>query len=108
MMRYRLLAAARREYLEVVRWYRDEVGDNDLAHDFIVELRQRLDRVSALPHAGALVTGFTSHSFDLRRVRRVDSRFTSSSWCATRIVVVVAISHERRRPGYWADRIKGI
>lgn len=48
MMRYRLLAAARTEYLQAVRWYRDEVGDRTLAGDFIDRFRQRLDRVCEL------------------------------------------------------------
>ena len=106
-MRYRILGPARREYLGVVRWYRDEVGDSELAHDFILNFRRRLERVRLLPHAGALVTGLDV-PFDLRRVRL--HRFPFHIFFAARDeeIVVVAIAHERRRPDYWADRIKDV
>jgi plasmid stabilization system protein ParE len=103
-MRYRLLAPARREYLEAVRWYRDEVDDLDLARDFIIKLRQRLERVQQRPHAGALVTGIDA-AFPIRRVKL--HRFPFHLFVAVRDeeIVVLAIAHERRAPRYWAERL---
>ncbi len=107
MTRYRLLAPARREYLQAVRWYRDEVQDRDLGHDFIVKFRQRIERVQQMPRGGALVTGIDT-PLEIRRAKL--HRFPFHIFFAVRDeeIVVIAVAHERRRPGYWSDRLDDV
>jgi len=106
-MRYRLLKLARREYLQAVRWYRDEVQDDELARDFILSFRQRLDRIQRFPSAGALVTGFDA-PFDIRCAKL--RRFPYHIFFTTRKteIIVIAIVHEKRRAGHWVGRLKDV
>lgn len=107
MSPYRLLAPARREYLQAVRYYRDEVQDADLARDFIARFRQRLERVRALPRAGAQVTGLEAR-LGVRRVKLHRFPFYVFFTVQDDAVVVIAVAHERRRPGYWLDRVDDV
>ena len=106
-MRYRFLAPARREYLEAVRWYRDEVQDIELAQDFIAGFRQRLERIQRFPHSGALVTGFDV-PFDIRRAKLKRFPFHIFFTVRETEVIIIAIAHEKRRPGHWTDRIDDV
>ncbi|MBN1653130.1 MAG: type II toxin-antitoxin system RelE/ParE family toxin [Deltaproteobacteria bacterium] len=107
MMRYRFLAIARREYLEAVRWYRDDVQDIELAQDFIASFRQRLERIQRFPHSGALVIGFDV-PFDIRRAKLKRFPFHIFFTVRETEVIIIAITHEKRRPGHWTDRIDDV
>jgi plasmid stabilization system protein ParE len=88
-------AAARREIEEAAEWY--EGREPDLGAAFVEAVEARIERVPqqfALvnpqePYRRALVARFPYHVF----FEVLDDR-----------VVVIAVAHERRRPGYWRSR----
>lgn len=95
-MRVILHAEARREYADAVRYYNDHAG-LDLAADFIREFRRTVAAAMATPTAGAPYLGY--HRFLFRR-------FPYSLVYETKpqVLRVLAVAHQSRRPGYWADR----
>lgn len=107
MTRHRLLAAARLEYLEAVRWYRDEVQDRELGRDFIEKFRQRVERIREVPRSGALVTGIPSQ-LEVRRAKLQRFPFHIFFSVGAEEIVIIAVAHEHREPGYWIDRLSGM
>lgn len=90
----RLRAEARVELESAAEWYADE--REGLGDEFLGAIERCLDRIGATPYAAIVWRG------DIRR-RRVD-RFPYQIFyrvTATH-VDVIAIAHERRRPGYFA------
>lgn len=107
MTRYRLLPGARREYLEAVRFYRDEVDDRELGRDFIVKFRQRVERIQQLPGSGSLVTGL-SVPFEVRRAKLERFPYYLFFNLHNEEIVVLAVAHKRRRPGYFSERLDDV
>jgi plasmid stabilization system protein ParE len=76
-----------------------ESASPGLGHDFLEDLRRVLDNVCAHPAVGEEIG---------RGMRRaLLRRFPFSLIYAAEpdAILVVAIAHQRRRPGYWQDRI---
>jgi plasmid stabilization system protein ParE len=98
------LAEARAELLEARGWYRDK--SEHLALDFDRAIAGALDVLGNNPCAGALWLGRPRRPQIRRWVmdrypysilyRLVDDR-----------IVVLAVSHAKRKPGYWRDRVLG-
>ena len=88
------LAADEAEAAE--RWYRER--NETAATRFRRELDRAVERVSERPQAGLPYLGstrrFLLHRFPFFVVYRVLDRH----------VVIVAVAHGRRRPGYWRQR----
>lgn len=102
-MRYRFLREALEEYEDAVSYY--EGARSGLGETFANEV----DRVIALtlefPEMGAPVVD-TPPELGVRRqlVRRFDVEFDYLVSGDT--IVVIAIFHCKRRPGYWKDRLR--
>jgi plasmid stabilization system protein ParE len=90
---------AKRELREAVTWYRDR--DPELANRFLDEVYAALGMLERFPNAGGPVFG----------VNDPDTRQLPVDTFPYQIVfkrlkdrtAVLAIAHERRKPGYWND-----
>lgn len=96
MAGYRLLSEARRELEAAVAFY--DSAHLGLGRDFALEVRALCRRIAESPLAGVEVRP------DIRR--RILRRFPHAVLYAIENdeVVVVAVAHQKRRPGYWERR----
>jgi len=98
LLDYRFLPLARAEPLEAARFYRTR--DVDVAQSFQEDVRRAIDFILIRPKASALVRR--------RRIRRkILRRFPYSLYYAVKedFVLIVAVGHHSRRPGYWSSRV---
>jgi plasmid stabilization system protein ParE len=102
MLRVRVLAEARREYIEAVKWYRQE--DLDVSRDMVTEYVARVRRARQLPRSGTLVRGLPAR-YEVRRF--LLGRFPYAVYIAyvQHELVIVAVAHQHRKPGYWRKRL---
>lgn len=96
-MKIRFDPAARIEFIEAIRWYAQEAGPV-YATDFRNEVHRVLVLLSNHPALG------TPSTNDTRSM--VVHRYPFSIIYRTRpdSLHVLAIAHQRRRPGYWVGR----
>ncbi len=97
MIRLSLVPEASEEFAASAAYY--ESQQRGLGQAFVDEIEQTLDRIAEHPEAARVVIG------DVRR--RLVHRFPFAELYRVRDnqVVVAAIVHRRRRPGYWHGRI---
>jgi plasmid stabilization system protein ParE len=93
----RLRRAAQRELNEAAQWYRER--DPEVASRFLNEVFRAISLVEAFPLTGGPVFGVDDS--DIRELpvsnfpyHVVFKRFTAR-------IVILAIAHDRRNPGYW-------
>jgi len=86
------------ELAEAVRWY--ESKRRGLGGELLNEVAETIDRLALNPEVGSPV------SADRKTRRLLVSRFPYQVVCRVRPgeIVVVALAHLKRRPGYWKDR----
>lgn len=93
-----LLPEARQEMLEAAFYYRRKASG--LGSDFISEVERAVDAVAETPYSWPILEG------ELRR--RLVRRFPFA--ILYRIdpdeIVVIAVAHLNKRPGYWDGRIR--
>ena len=96
MAGYRLLAEATRELEAAVSFY-DSIYPA-LGRDFTLEVQALCQRIAESPLAGVEVRPEVH--------RRILRRFPYSVLYVIEDaeVIVLAVAHQRRRPGYWAGR----
>ena len=91
------------EYREAGRWYEERrVG---LGAEFFDAVKAALRRCTDFPHAGTPVPKVP----DTLRVRRqAVSRFPFHVVYleSNNVIRVLAIAHDRRKPGYWKNRLQ--
>jgi len=91
------LEPAEAEMLEAAEYYEDQV--ENLGGEFLAELRHAVNAIIENPQSGRLIRG------EIRR--RLLRRFPFG--ILYRIdpeeIVILAVMHLRRRPGYWTDRM---
>ena len=94
----RILPEAVAELTEAVRWY--EAKRRGLGRDLLHETAKVVDRLEENPRGGMPM------STDQRTRRLLVSRFPYQVVYRLRPdeIVVVAVAHLKRRPGYWKDR----
>lgn len=91
------------EYRVAGRWY--EARREHLGIEFFDAVDATIDQIVAMPRAGGLVRPLPA---DLTVRRRAVTRFPYHVVyleMATHIRIL-AIAHDRRKPGYWKDRLK--
>jgi plasmid stabilization system protein ParE len=91
------LPAAREELLAAASHY--DAAAPGLGHDFIAAVERAVARIAAFPEHG---------SPHLRGARRIILRrfpFSVVYLFEADVVLVVAIAHHSRRPGYWRARV---
>ena len=92
-----------REYADAVVWYGDI--DGELAERFVRSLEERLALAMRMRGAGRLEPSAPDR-FELRWYSLRDFPYALLIGTAAEERVVVAVAHEHRRPGYWADRLE--
>jgi ParE toxin of type II toxin-antitoxin system, parDE len=97
MIGYRFLAPADEEMTEASLFY--EAAASGLGNDFLNDVQQAINRLREYPHAGTAVAG------DLRRILLNRFPFSLVYSIETDVILVVAIAHHGRRPGYWQSRV---
>ena len=100
MIPYRFLSLAEEEMTETALFYNAASGG--LGGDFLDDVQRAIDRLRDFPHAGELVES------DLRRTLLHRFPFSIIYALEENVIVVVAIAHHERRPGYWRSRVPQI
>ena len=97
MIGFRYLLPAEKELTEAARFYEGEA--DGLGADFLDDVQRAVDRLREHPKLGQIVAS------DLRRT--LLSRFPFSLIYAIEPegLLIVAVAHQRQRPGYWQGRI---
>jgi len=93
----RVLAPARAEIHAAMRSY--ESRRKGLGLDFVAMIDEALQRIGRLPEAAPAWR--TDRSYRRLVVRRFPFVVVFE---ISDVVTVVAVAHQRRRPGYWLDR----
>jgi plasmid stabilization system protein ParE len=93
----RFLFPAEEEMHEAARFYEDR--SPGLGRDFLDEVERTIDSIVKDPYSGRRISGHIR--------RRILRRFPFGVLYAMEPsrIVIVAVMHLRREPGYWQDRI---
>ncbi len=91
------LPQAEEEMLEAARFYDSKAGG--LGGDFLGEMERAVESITRSPETWPVVDG--------RMRRRLIRRFPFGVlyYIEPKKIVVVAVAHLRRKPGYWKKRI---
>lgn len=85
---------------ESARWY--ESHHTGLGADFLDSVDAVVSRIAENPHVGAMVPGVPDAEIRRRPVRRFPYHVVYLDLKDR--LQILAIAHDRRRPGYWAER----
>jgi toxin ParE1/3/4 len=108
MLSFRLLRQARIELLDAALWYKRE-GGLDVARDFGADYRAQVTRARRMPRSGHPVAGMPPDlDCEVRRFLMQRFPYAVVVACGSSEVVVIAVSHQRRRPGYWLRRLSKV
>lgn len=97
MIGYRFLSPAEDEMIEAAVFY--ETAAPGLGNDFLNDVQQAIDRLCEYPLAGEAVAP------GLRRMLLHRFPFSVMYSIETNVILVIAIAHHGRRPGYWQPRV---
>lgn len=91
------------EYRLTGRWY--EARREHLGIEFFDAVDATIDQIVAMPRAGSMVRRLPA---DLTVRRRAVKRFPYHVVYLElpNHIRILAITHDRRKPGYWKDRLK--
>jgi plasmid stabilization system protein ParE len=92
-------SAAERELLEAINYYNDQRPG--LGYEFADAVEEAAERIRANPKGWA----WASEKDELRRCQTKRFPYGLIYQVQVRRIVVVAVMHLRRRPGYWRDRL---
>jgi plasmid stabilization system protein ParE len=97
-VRIRVLTPAREEFLEAVAFYEREA--RGLGAEFIGEFERALELIATNPHLGP--------HFEAETRRKLLRRFPFQIIyeVGPDELLVVAVAHLSRRPGYWQERLR--
>lgn len=99
-MKLRYLSVARAEFREAIGWYRARsIG---AARHFNTEVKVAESLLSQHPRIGRRVVA------DARSLCVNDFPFSLIYTIESDELLVVAVAHHSRRPGYWMDRLRDI
>jgi plasmid stabilization system protein ParE len=92
------LPEAEQEMLEAAQYYQEQASG--LGLDFLLEVERAVHSIAQSPHTWPVLEG------ELRR--RLIRRFPCGILYRVdpEAVVIVAVAHLRKQPGYWRKRIK--
>ena len=97
MIGYRLLTPAELEMTEASLFYDD--ATSGLGNDFLDDVQQAVDRLCSYPQAGEEVAP------GLRRIILHRFPFGIIYSVEEAGILIIAIAHHGRRPGYWRSRV---
>ena len=96
MTRVIFLDPAEEEMIEAASYYQDQaVG---LGEHFVAEVQHAVERIAENPMSGRIIKGETRRRLLRRFPFGILYRIEAEE------IVIVAVMHLRRRPGYWSDR----
>ncbi|AWV91150.1 type II toxin-antitoxin system RelE/ParE family toxin [Bradymonas sediminis] len=97
-MKTQFLAPAREEFLASVDFY--EARARGLGNDFIDDVESAVKIVAENPELGSLFAHGT------RRVLLQRFPFALIYMIEPEMLIIIAVAHQRQRPGYWKDRLE--
>jgi plasmid stabilization system protein ParE len=97
LKRVRLRSRAKRDVREAYEWYLDR--DEEVATRFTAEFERTLEHLERFPSAGSFVPGVPDP--EVRRMPIDGFPYHVVFVRTVRWIIVVAVAHDRRRPGYW-------
>ena len=89
--------AARRELIETVRFYQSERPG--VGAEFAKEVRDSIDQIVTHPLSGSPGPGQTRNKILPHFPYTVVYLFEGAE------IKIIAVAHQRRKPGYWRDRL---
>lgn len=96
----RYVDAALQELRSEVAWYREH-RTQQTAERFFEEVIDAISRLAVLPHAGPVSPlDARVRALSLRWIRHVVIYQVRDD-----VILIVAITHMKRRPGYWIERV---
>ena len=101
-MRFRIVAGARRDIRESTAWYNKNAG---MGADFVAAVEAAFRRVETDPQTlPSTENPWPSLGRDIRRCPVVKFPFQVIFEIQSDELVVLAVAHGSRRPGYWRRR----
>lgn len=98
-MKLRFRPAARRELLDAVQWYLTDAGPA-VAEQFEWAAERALNLLQFMPRIGR-------PSFEGARTWPLKQFPYTLVYCVKAdVITVIAVAHQSREPGYWADRLR--
>ena len=97
-MNIRFLALAQREVDDAVVWYNNQTEDK--GREFLDELDRAVRLVKLYPQ------GLTEIQPEIRRCLLARFPYALIYGIEQQTIVVIAVAHLHRQPGYWVDRIQ--
>lgn len=97
MTPFRILAPAAEEVRQAIHWYEQRAAG--LGVDFAVEFRRTLRRIREMPETPPFI------STNARRLRLHRFPYGVIYYIEEGHVVIVAVMHLKRKPGYWMSRM---
>ena len=91
------LAPAEEEMREAAEYY--ERQTRGLGHEFLAEVQRTVERIVENPRLGHIVRRSIRRRLTLKFPFGILYRIDPHE------IVIIAVMHLRRRPGYWADRV---
>jgi plasmid stabilization system protein ParE len=101
MFKVRALEEAQAEYLDRLRHYR--ASGRELARDFRTQFREQLAQARRFPESFPRVQRVAS--FNVRRFLLDRFEHAVVYVLLDEEIVIIAVHHQRRRPGYWKPRL---
>lgn len=106
MRKVRIRRVARRELVEAVAWY--QAIDGELARDLVQRVRAAIRRATEMPGVGSpVVLPAEFADMEVRRFALERFRYVVFALVREEELIILAIAHERRRPGFWLRRLAG-
>lgn len=102
-VRLELHPEADEEVDSAVDWYQEQ--REGLGAEFFAELRRDLVSVAAAPRSWPLWPGVRTETLGVRRFLMSRFPFALPYLVIEERIVVLAVAHVRRRPGYWLRRV---
>lgn len=96
-MNVRFLTLAQHEVDDAVFWYNNQAEDK--GDEFLDELDRAVRLAKSFP------LGFTEIEPDVRRCLLARFPYALIYGIEAETIVVIAVAHLHRQPGYWADRL---
>jgi len=97
-MKIRFLALARQEVDDAAFWYGNQAEEK--AQEFLDELDRAVRLIKSFPLA------FTEIEPEIRRCLFARFPYALIFGIEADTIVVIAVAHLHRKPGYWADRLE--
>jgi plasmid stabilization system protein ParE len=97
-MRVQFITPAVQEFLAAVDFY--ETQASGLGNDFILDVEDSLRLIEEFPNLGS--TG----PADTRRIHLHRFPYSIVYLAEEDLLRVIAVEHQRRRPGFWIDRLQ--